>query len=1237
MTPEVKYLVSAGSDDIIPFYRVPDEVAIANERTYAPTDGSPNPSLTNPENSPLFWAIANGFITTDDFYTDHDPLLWRGRELYIPNQAGGRLVESPSDMVGTINTFLLSPQKDINTCLVTGYDFLTDSANEIYSTLSNFGLAPMGLINEDWTRQSLISSWISSSALDLVSINAHFEHWAALPAAPFPATSADDLFYNTDLANVADQIAYSTGCHGGLNIPDYQVNPGDINNISTPDFPQVFAQQNARAWIANTGYGYGMDDAVTNSELLMLFFTENMGAASGVSIGQALVDAKQRYVGSVPAGGFGIYDEKILIESTLYGLPMTTVSVPVPQPISGNPAVYFPSGSPNPTSGTYQGDLYILPHAIGLNPTQVDVLGYGTYYSLNGEVQGSPGRPIQPRGSIPVAPSPEGLALRGALLLTASFDDIVPFDPVISLPIDDVYTQDDINQAEPVFDFPGWFPGKFWAINPFGGQPQIVVVGGQFNNDESNERLYSSMGFDAVYGDPDNLDYVPPAILSAYGQQQGTGLQFGVFATDNSSYVDLNGVFVSGVARVLVTYPVMSAPSSGNWVSVELEQSAASPNFWTGFMDGLDKDTPFFVQALDQAGNVMVDTNNGQLFIGVPPNPFTNQVGASHTLVMSAWKDLGDGNGFVPAGNQRVDFALTASDGATIIDVDPPDNFCFTDPTGVCSVTFNSSTSGKITARAEMDIDLVVDGQSISLYRQTDGAIGNSTNGLKTYVDADISLQNAEGNLDTVKEVSTSQTFIITVTEDLGDGEGPVPAVGETVDIILSAENGAEVADLYSTCDQTDSDGTCEVTFTSYSPGRITLSASSDVSVGGIIVETTLIGGSATFVDATLNMSPNIAQEINVAQTVTITLTENKGDGLGYVSAAGEVVNLLLVHENGTIINDFTTTCDSTDANGECIVTFTSEIPGNVRIEASSDIGVESVLVTKSASTVITFVDAWVVLVPSSSVQGVNQGVTFEIQVYVNDGTTTYPISDIPIYVGFPTTTPDVYDNSTCLIPNPEDPTTFITGTNSEGYCAIFINQGVPGDIDVVVTVDVIYDGLTLHRIGEGLYRFVSGKIAPTNTTCQDFTSSVAEDLNEIFYGVQDGLIGSASPGVFFYFTEIAAPAKNFNITIAQSSTAEPDFPLFEIQKLNQVWLYEEDCSLAQATYDVSSLAGQVEISVRKAVIGTKYILAVKYSTDSIVGEPAPDTGIIYNYSFSTLIDGNLYDLDQNGLNLLPR
>ena len=72
----IEYIVITGADDIVPFYRSPDETRIANERDYAFS------SLTT-NSSPVFWALLNGRILTDDFYADDRPLLWRGRELFV--------------------------------------------------------------------------------------------------------------------------------------------------------------------------------------------------------------------------------------------------------------------------------------------------------------------------------------------------------------------------------------------------------------------------------------------------------------------------------------------------------------------------------------------------------------------------------------------------------------------------------------------------------------------------------------------------------------------------------------------------------------------------------------------------------------------------------------------------------------------------------------------------------------------------------------------------------------------------------------------------------------------------------------------------------------------------------------------------------------------------------------------------------------------------------------------------
>jgi len=77
---------------------------------------------------------------------------------------------------------------------------------------------------------------------------------------------------------------------------------------------------------ANTGYGYGMDDSIAYTERVMQLLADKLTSVQGMSVGEALRWAKQRYIGGVPSGGFGTYDEKAMIEATLYGLPMYRVN-----------------------------------------------------------------------------------------------------------------------------------------------------------------------------------------------------------------------------------------------------------------------------------------------------------------------------------------------------------------------------------------------------------------------------------------------------------------------------------------------------------------------------------------------------------------------------------------------------------------------------------------------------------------------------------------------------------------------------------------------------------------------------------------------------------------------------------------------------------------------------------------------------------------------------------------------
>ena len=112
---------------------------------------------------------------------------------------------------------------------------------------------------------------------------------------------------------------------------------GGAPALYSADFPQAVLKQGGN-WIGNTGYGYGDSDLIGYSERLALLFTKQIGrdlehrqpAYIGATIGDSLARAKRGYVLSNGPGGFSVYDEKVIEEMTLYGLPFIRVKVPTP-------------------------------------------------------------------------------------------------------------------------------------------------------------------------------------------------------------------------------------------------------------------------------------------------------------------------------------------------------------------------------------------------------------------------------------------------------------------------------------------------------------------------------------------------------------------------------------------------------------------------------------------------------------------------------------------------------------------------------------------------------------------------------------------------------------------------------------------------------------------------------------------------------------------------------------------
>src|SRR5262249_16202968 len=85
------------------------------------------------------------------------------------------------------------------------------------------------------------------------------------------------------------------------------------------------------------------------------------------------------------------------------------------------------------------------------------------------------------------------------------------------------------------------------------------------------------------------------------------------------------------------------------------------------------------------------------------------------------------------------------------------------------------------------------------------------------------------------------------------------------------------------------------------------------------------------------------------------------------------------------------------------------------------------------------------------------------------------------------------------------------------------------------------------------------GKIAPTATTCQNFTGGTAGDLTQLLYGGKTTQSNSAPPGVSSYYSRVTAPASSFTIQVVQTKN-NATFPCLGTQQ-GQVKPYNADCS----------------------------------------------------------------------------
>jgi hypothetical protein len=567
--PGVKYIVIAGDDRVIPYRRTLDRTNYP-ESEYA---GSASAGTT------LWAACRDDMSLTDDYYADREPTLWNGHELYIPDYAIARLVETPAEIIAQIDAFLANDTVAANKALVTGYDFVIDAAQEMVDTLSTdlgSNNTDRTLIGPNWSCNDLRAKQLNAAPrFDVQAINGHANHRAeGCPQGG--VISADEIAPGT--ADLSRAVIYTVGCHSGFN----DLGSDNIGQRGL-DLTQAFARRKVN-YIANTGFGWGYRIGVGLSERLMADLTLELLRGNSARIGPALRDAKQRYYAET--SGFTDHDEKILIEATLYGVPMyrlTTGSI-----LTGESP--FPSAVITRTALATFDDLHQGRVEMGLagsfgalvETTTAD----GTFFALDSRTQMEAGAPIQPLFFADVS-APTAGALHGALLRSATYTDRPNFTPLIARPMNEYTTT-----AGTPFTATGWYPPVPFAASRASGPENLVALLGQYRAETRTERLYDRLAFDLFYGA--SFDWQPPALAWVSARTEGALTNIKIKADDPS-----------GIHRVVIAYTV----GQRAWFSVDLPRYTLHK--WMGFIPA---GATWFVQAVDGAGNVAVADNKGRYF-----------------------------------------------------------------------------------------------------------------------------------------------------------------------------------------------------------------------------------------------------------------------------------------------------------------------------------------------------------------------------------------------------------------------------------------------------------------------------------------------------------------------------------------------------------------------------------------------------------------------------------------------
>ena len=535
-----KNIVLVGDDQIIPFYRALDPTDFIERDYVAQTSISVS--------SPLYSALFNSRILTDKIYASDYSIEDMPNKLLIPLWGVSRLVESPEDIIASIDAHIDNAYNiEINTAMVSAYDIVLDSGKEIATTLStaltedNVTEIPFNFdLTDPWYASNIkcymlgdIITNPACTAKDLVSLNGHFTHDTLVTQAAHEM-GIDDYLTAKNIeklanGNISGNYIYTPGCHAGLNVPAPSIISLDVDDLRHNyyrDFPASYLN-NGATYLAGTGYGIAGVNTSAYSEKLMSIQTKSI--LQGGSVGMAAANADATYLMIAINDGLNAYDIKAMYQSTLYGFSDAKLP-PSPAPVIVNNETCSSDGNSQEFSLTViDGNQSSVLDTVTMKKVCTNS---GDYYEIDGNTVSTVNRPVQPVSDFSFA-STSG-EIHGVYLEEANFID-EPINPVFLTPT----TDNTSGTSEIEFCQDGrYWPSKVVDYSDSGIDTFLKFVSGQFictdNNENSGiQRLYTNAVVKVLRST--STEYIAPVVNSVEPQINALGnVAYYVDATDES-------------------------------------------------------------------------------------------------------------------------------------------------------------------------------------------------------------------------------------------------------------------------------------------------------------------------------------------------------------------------------------------------------------------------------------------------------------------------------------------------------------------------------------------------------------------------------------------------------------------------------------------------------------------------------------------------------------------------------